>query len=175
MKRTLLMLFAAFTLGTTLNAQTKDTTPTKQRPDRTEIMTKRVNRIADNLKLDDKTQAWFVPLYMEYQNEMRNIYRSVKNKTTKNAAVTSLNDQESLQLIENSFKMQEEKVKVQRKYYNKFKERLTPQQLVSIFYQCPAHKAYKAGKKAYTKLDKKKRAELIKRYKSQKKNANKAA
>lgn len=158
MKRSMIALLVALTLGmgTTATAQK----PNKQYGDRTEMRTemrtKMATRMANELKLDDNTQAWFIPLYTEYQDTLRSVRREFaikpapellkpkadndKEKTDKKdskKAPKALTDAEAQQMIDNTFAREERVLSLKRAYYDKFKAKLTPQQLVTLFCSKP--------------------------------------
>lgn len=156
MKRSMIALLVALTLGmgTTATAQK----PNKQYGDRTEMRTKMATRMANELKLDDNTQAWFIPLYAEYQDTLRSVRREFtikpapellkpkadndKEKTDKKnskKAPKALTDAEAQQMIDNTFAREERTLSLKRAYYEKFKAKLTPQQLVTLFCSKPNH------------------------------------
>lgn len=158
MKRTFWVLFAALTLGSTLTVQARDK---KTDGDSKERLTKQATRMASELKLDDKTQAWFIPLYAEYQDTLRSLRRPVemrvqskKGKACKQGLASDANgqapdvkgktpqaklgrlqltDAEALQRIEENFSRTEREVALKRVYMARFQEKLTPQQLFVIF------------------------------------------
>ena len=154
MKRSMIALLVALTLGmsTTATAQKQN----KQYGDRTEMRTKMATRMANELKLDDNTQAWFIPLYAEYQDTLRSVRREFtikpapellkpkadndKEKTDKKnskKAPKALTDAEAQQMIDNTFAREERTLSLKRAYYDKFKAKLTPQQLVTLFCNKP--------------------------------------
>lgn len=156
MKRSMIALLVALTLGmgTTATAQKQN----KQYGDRTEMRTKMATRMANELKLDDNTQAWFIPLYTEYQDTLRSVRREFtikpapellkpkadndKEKTDKKnskKALKALTDAEAQQIIDNTFAREERLLSLKRAYYDKFKAKLTPQQLVTLFCSKPNH------------------------------------
>lgn len=156
MKRSMIALLVALTLGmgTTATAQKQN----KQYGDRTEMRTKMATRMANELKLDDNTQAWFIPLYAEYQDTLRSVRREFtikpapellkpkadndKEKTDKKnckKAPKALTDAEAQQMIDNTFAREERVLSLKRAYYDKFKAKLTPQQLVTLFCGKPNH------------------------------------
>ena len=156
MKRSMIALLVALTLGmgTTATAQKQN----RKNSDRTEIRTKMATRMANGLKLDDNTQAWFIPLYAEYQDTLRSVRREFtikpapellkpkadndKEKTDKKnskKAPKALTDAEAQQMIDNTFAREERVLSLKRAYYDKFKAKLTPQQLVTLFCSKPNH------------------------------------
>lgn len=156
MKRSMIALLVALTLGmgTTATAQKQN----KQYGDRTEMRTKMATRMANELKLDDNTQTWFIPLYAEYQDTLRSVRREFtikpapellkpkadndKEKTDKKDSKKPpkvLTDAEAQQMIDNTFAREERLLSLKRAYYDKFKAKLTPQQLVTLFCSKPNH------------------------------------
>ena len=156
MKRSMIALLVALTLGmgTTATAQKSFF----QDAATTEMRTKMATRIANELKLDDNTQAWFIPLYAEYQDTLRSVRREFtikpapellapkadndKEKTDKKnskKAPKALTDAEAQQMIDNTFAREERVLSLKRAYYDKFKAKLTPQQLVTLFCSKPNH------------------------------------
>ena len=156
MKRSMIALLVALTLGmgTTATAQKQN----RKNGDRTEMRTKMATRMANELKLDDNTQAWFIPLYAEYQDTLRSVRREFtikpapellkpkadndKEKTDKKdskKAPKALTDAEAQQMIDNTFAREERTLSLKRAYYEKFKAKLTPRQLVTLFCSKPNH------------------------------------
>ena len=152
----MIALLVALTLGmgTTATAQKQN----RKNGDRTEMRTKMATRMANELKLDDNTQAWFIPLYAEYQDTLRSVRREFtikpapeqlkpkadndKEKTDKKnskKAPKALTDAEAQQMIDNTFAREERVLSLKRAYYDKFKAKLTPQQLVTLFCSKPNH------------------------------------
>ncbi len=136
MKRTFIWVLAALMLGTSAYAQS----PTKEKAATTtatskETATKQAVRMADNLKLDDQTQEWFVPLYAEYREALRAVRNTAcpLSADGKKRNLQELNDKEATQYIENGFAQTEKEVALKKSYYAKFKKKLTPQQLLAIF------------------------------------------
>lgn len=144
MKRTILSLFFAVALGTNMCAVTRsNTSDDRPRVDRKELSTRMATRQAKELKLDEKTQEWFIPLYVEYQDTLRAVRREGMQRPTNNGQKADkqkkqkaqLSDAEALQRIEKIFDAEEKTLVLKRAYYKLFKEKLTPQQLLSIFNQ----------------------------------------
>ena len=63
------------------------------------------NRLAQELKLDDATAAWFQPLFAEYVQKMKDTREKYSCKKDKKAACT---DAEIMKNLENQIKCQEE-------------------------------------------------------------------
>lgn len=133
MKKIAIFAFAALMGGSVMNAQQNKTT--QKKVDRKEFCTQKANRLADRMKLDDKTQEWFVPLYAAYQDTLIGIRRShrMMGKQKMGAGRTGLTDAEATACVENALKRDELTLKVKREYYAKLKKHLTPQQMVGLF------------------------------------------
>lgn len=148
MKKFITMVMAAFILGSSMTAAAQDDKKDKkQKKDKTEMLNKRATRVANDLKLDDKTTAWFIPLYVEYQDTLQAVNRPQMPKPDgeKKAKKAELSDDEALKLIEDNFAKSEKRTALQREYFKKFKEKLTPKQLVSIFVRGNEHPNMQRG------------------------------
>ena len=88
------------------------------------------NRLAQELKLDDATAAWFQPLFAEYVQNMKDTREKYSCKKDKKAACT---DAEIMRNLENQIKCQEELASVKSTYLKKFKAKLNAKQLQVIF------------------------------------------
>lgn len=126
------MLLLALTLGTAANAQENEERRPAQMPDRKEMSAKHAERVAQQLKLDDKTKEWFLPIYVEYQDTLQALNRPQQPAEKKKKKET-LTDEEALAKVESTFATEESRTALRRAYYARFKEKLTPQQLVTIF------------------------------------------
>ncbi len=146
MKRFLLLLVAAFALGSTLTLSARDKKDDKsERPDRKEAGTRQATRMASELKLSDELQKWFIPLYAEYQDTLRSVRRPAQkpendkangekaDKDKKDSERGKLTDEQATKRIEETFAQEEQELQLKRAYYARFKEKLTPQQMVTIF------------------------------------------
>lgn len=127
MKKKITYLMLALLIGTAASATAQVASSARQGKGRPG-MERMAEQMAKNLKLDEATTAWFVPIYKEYQDTLRAVRRTAtrpgKNKMT-DADVTAF--------IEKSFSATESEVALKRQYYARFKEKLTPVQLMSIF------------------------------------------
>lgn len=130
MKRTLFTLLAALTLCVGVCAQTAN-----RKQNSKESLTKRATRMADELKLDDATQAWFVPIYAEYLDTLQAVSRRARitDANGKRKQQKELTDLEASQQLLNSFAAEEQAVALKRAYCERLKEKLTPQQLLTLF------------------------------------------
>lgn len=144
MKRTMIALLVALTLGSGVTMSARDKKSSGAAPtDKKEMTTRMATRKATELKLDDKTQTWFVPLYAEYQDTLMSVKRAAMPRMQANGEKTDkqnkepkkITDEEALKRIETLFDNEEKELKIKRAYYARFKEKLTPQQLLSLFTQ----------------------------------------
>lgn len=134
MKRTLSLFLLTLSLSMGIQAQTSK----NGRQTETERIAKRAERVADNLKLDDKTKAWFLPIYTDYQTELSEINKIGRQEgqetAKKQKGEKALTDEAATLIVESGLEKAEKRAAASRKYYNLLKEQLTPQQLVTIFH-----------------------------------------
>lgn len=90
------------------------------------------DRLVQELKLDDATAQWFKPLFVEYQQKMKDTREKYCCKKDKKQACT---DAEIMKNLENQIKCQEELAGVKSTYLKKFKAKLNAKQLQVIFCQ----------------------------------------
>lgn len=141
MKRTLIVMLAAALFTANMQAQkakenTKEQSTQQESVDRSKKM---AVRLADALKLDDKTQDWFVPIYAEYQDSLRSLRRLARpvNEIGQKADLNTLTDAQAVALVESTLMVDEKETALKRACYEQLRQRLTPQQLVSIFCRQP--------------------------------------
>lgn len=131
----LTLLFSALLLCGALNANAQSRRHGGEGGDREAQRKEMVKRHADTLvermSLDDVTAKWFVPLYVEYSEALAAIRHEAM--PSKDKAIDSLSDEDAEQLIVGQFEAEEKTVAVKRDYYERFKQRLTMQQLVKVF------------------------------------------
>ena len=132
MKKLIFVLCAFLALGVSANAQSDDKKKSKEKMERSEQVQRRAEKMAERMKLDDATRAWFTPIFVEYSDTLRKAMRLSRPKAEGKKAVP-LTDEEVLQQIENQLKSDELQVSIKRTYLEKFKTRLTPKQLLLIF------------------------------------------
>ena len=110
---------------------------------------------AKQMDLDDATTLWFSNLYVEYQTELRRIRQEARqamptppkgNKDNadstddldlKDKEMKKLSDEEAEKIIETRFKMEAQELATKQEYYKRFREKLSPKQLVRIFSPAP--------------------------------------
>ena len=136
MKRTML-LFAV--LATCLVASAQENEGRRERHERmdmAEVFNRQATRLAKELKLEKDAQHTFTSLYLDYQNTRFNVVnpkggdQEVKEQNTD---ITKLTDEEAKELVEKNFDRQEKQLAVDREYYKKFCEILTPSQAARVF------------------------------------------
>ncbi len=89
-------------------------------------------QMANELKLDDETTAWFKPIYMEMLDTLMTIRKEGHlDRERRN----NLTDDEAAAWVEASFANEMRLVLVKRSYYDRLKTRLTPKQLLAVFTQ----------------------------------------
>ncbi len=134
-------LLAALLLSltvTTISAAPRDTKDDNNAPGQREE--KMAARLAEEMKLDAETTAWFKPLYLEMQDTLRALRRPeapADKSAQKSDAKKQLTEKEAAALIEKNFAKTEQEVAIKRYYYAVFMEKMTPTQLVRIFVQQP--------------------------------------
>lgn len=104
------------------------------------MLEKQATRLAEDMKLDEATTAWFKPIYVAMQDSLRSVRRSVqtarKDGDTEKAATVNADKLTELQaaaLIEDRFAATEKEVAIKRAFYKQLRERLTSVQLVHLF------------------------------------------
>ncbi len=124
MKKMMTAVCLALLAGSTLSAQENGNAPrTWKNPEPT------AKRVAAKLMLDENTTEKFVPLYQEYMQKLAEC-RTPRND---NAPQTELSDKEIDEEIKARFSAEEQRLDVQKTYYEKFKEILTMRQVRQLF------------------------------------------
>lgn len=143
----LTLLFSVLLLSSALNANAQGRRHGSEGGDRDAQRKEMVKRHADTLvqrmSLDEVTAQWFVPLYVEYNDALTAIRHEAM--PSKDKAIDSLSDEEAEQLIVGQFEAEEKTVAVKRSFYERFKQRLTLQQLVKVFAAQPGQRGGQRG------------------------------
>lgn len=105
---------------------------------RREMVKRQAAALSQRMDLDNATAAWFEPLYIEYSDSLAAIRATTFPERDKKIA--ELSDLDAEQMILDKFSGEEQTVAVKRAFYARFKERLTPQQLIRIFAQQPGQR-----------------------------------
>ncbi|MFW5567867.1 MAG: hypothetical protein ACOCNS_05165 [Bacteroidales bacterium] len=130
MKKAFMMIAALFLMiaqAYDANAQRPGMDPEM----RAEFAKMAAQKVAGELKLDKAEREWFEPLYMEYADSLRKAQKI--DLPEKNKEIKEMTDDEALEAVEKMFASQERALAVKRAYYERFKEKLTPQQLFRLF------------------------------------------
>lgn len=102
-------------------------------------MTQRMaENLAKSMDLKDDAETKFIELYKEYQTEKMNITRDINGDKKVDASdkmpdFKKLNDDEAKKYVEAYFANQQLQLELDKSYYEKFKEILTPSQCAQIF------------------------------------------
>lgn len=141
MKKSLFILLLAFcsvTLGANAQRHHGSMGDGDRSMQRREMVKRQAAALSQRMELDNITAAWFEPLYIEYSDSLAAIRATTFPERDKK--IDALSDLEAEQLILDKFSGEEQVVAVKRAFYARFKERLTPQQLVRIFAQQPGQR-----------------------------------
>ncbi len=151
MKRTMILMaaFAMFSLSMSAQGQRQRLGAEEIAKLRAEQVQKQADRLAKDLDLKDDAKANFVAMYTDYQNALADVRMVARDEDREDADADrdnrkekDLTDEEATKRLEEVFARQEEQIEqskksleVTREYYAKFKETLTPQQLLKVFSQ----------------------------------------
>lgn len=121
----LMMVVTMMTVSTSVFAQTPNQ---KQRLTREQLAEKQAQYIAHDLGLDDKTSSKFIGTYTECQKEvwalgLRPHHKKGEVKT----------DAQTEQEIKQRFEMSEKILNIRQKYYKKYSQFLTQQQIQRVY------------------------------------------
>ena len=88
--------------------------------------------ITDRLQLSTQQSSNFIPLYNDYEKEIKETRQSYFRKyRDTNPAETS--DAESLQFIDDNLDYQQAVIEIKRKYNDRFLKIISPQQLTELY------------------------------------------
>lgn len=115
---------------------------------RAEMVQKQAERLAKDFSLKGDAKKSFMDTYVAYQQELQSLGQTNRQRPDRNAQAgqnsqkKELSVEEATKQVDEYFSRQEQQVArqlqrlaVEKEYYAKFKETLTPQQLVKIFVQ----------------------------------------
>lgn len=119
---------------TSVSAQDNQQQGRRRRMDATEMFNRNAERLVKQLKLDDEKKDMFTVLYLDYMAARQNAAHP-KGETDDNANVDfkKITDEEAKELVEKQFARTEAELKVDRDYYTKFLDILTPAQAAQVF------------------------------------------
>lgn len=83
----------------------------------------------EELELTPKEAEKFWPLFNEYEGKLRTIDREIRKMS---AELETKSDKEIEAVMEKRFKLQEEKINLEREYYEKFKKVISLQKIAKI-------------------------------------------
>lgn len=143
--RKIILAFAVFALmgNVQLFAQNTNEVNKNKKIDMNALMEKRVQRMQEQLALDEATAAKFAPLYKEYMNALV----QCRPATAKRERGAQCTDADRTKCIEMRMDCQEKMVDTQKEYYNKFKKFLNARQLEMVFNN--HHRMYSGAKGNY--------------------------
>lgn len=95
--------------------------------------------ITDRLRLSSAQSQNFVPLYNEYEREIRETRQSFFGKY-KNTNPDDADDATSRQFIDDNLDYQQQVIAIKRKYNDRFLKVLSPQQLTDLY---PAEREFR--------------------------------
>jgi Spy/CpxP family protein refolding chaperone len=148
MKKMLLGTFAVLLVGFTTPTMAQDQQDPQggqdNQQDMSEMIQKRANRLAKDMKLDDNVKTKFVDLYTQYQNDLMGTMKQDRkqqkaDQDESDKKDSELSDAEATQKVQESFQRTEQQIErmqkqltVKKAYYDKFKSLLTPQQTMKV-------------------------------------------
>ena len=121
----LMMVVAMMTVSTSVFAQAPNQ---KQRLSREQLAEKQAQYIAHDLGLDDKTSSKFIGTYTECQKE---VWALGPRPHHKKGEVKT--DAQTEQEIKQRFEMSEKILNIRQKYYKKYSQFLTQQQIQRVY------------------------------------------
>lgn len=131
MKRIFTTLLVVLALGFGLQAQARSEKTAEDKPEQAQMQQKRATRLAQQLKLDETTTQWFVPLYVAYQDSLQAV--RAQGQLPEGKKQKDITDEEALSLIEATFAQSEQEVAIKRAFLEQFKEKLDGKALMFVF------------------------------------------
>ena len=126
----LMMVVAMMTVSTSVFAQAPNQKAPnqKQRLSREQLAEKQAQYIAHDLGLDDKTSSKFIDTYTQFQKE---VWALGPRPHHKKGEVKT--DAQTEQEIKQRFEMSEKILNIRQKYYKKYSQFLTQQQIQRVY------------------------------------------
>ena len=126
----LMMVVAMMTVSTSVFAQAPNQKAPnqKQRLSREQLAEKQAQYIAHDLGLDDKTSSKFIDTYTQFQKE---VWALGPRPHHKKGEMKS--DAQTEQEIKQRFEMSEKILNIRQKYYKKYSQFLTQQQIQRVY------------------------------------------
>lgn len=138
MKKTLLtaILFTLIAFSAAAQNNNGNQRQRRQRMDPTEMHTRQAERLIKEMKLDKEKEDLFKVLYLDYQTARQNaLDPKGENKEEEAIDYKALTDEKAKELIEKQLATQEAQNKIDREYYTRFLDIITPTQAAQIFLQ----------------------------------------
>lgn len=139
----LMLLMFVCSMQTTVFAQNDSKARFERRVDRKErprltpeqMMQRQTRYVVKQLELDDAKQDNFIAIYKKYQNELRSCHESMRNKFEKKNIKNheELTDAQITERIEARFAQSRKILDIREKYYQEFKQILTPRQIQKMY------------------------------------------
>ena len=134
MKRSLVLLALAISLGLTPNARAQIEGSEAIRLTRSAVQAERQAIIAANLQLDETERAVFWPLYQEYRNDLDVAINSrVDFLNQYFASYETLTDKEAVALLEQHLAWEQEVLKIRTKHAKKMSKALSGRTVAKFF------------------------------------------
>ncbi len=111
----------------------------RKRPTPEQMMDNQVERMQNQLMLDDKTADKFASLYKEYLEAMGECRMTNAEERKENIRKGDRTDKDIMNELEGRLDRQQKMLDIKRKYFNSFKKILTPRQLEKVFAPAPRH------------------------------------
>lgn len=106
----------------------------RQRMNTTEMYTRQAERLVKQLKIEDDKKDLFTALFLDYQAARHNaVNPKGENEKEEKLDLKKMTDDEAKALVQKQFSQTEAQLNVDKEYYAKFLEMLTPVQVAQIF------------------------------------------
>lgn len=123
--------FALFAISVSAQEQQQGR---RQRMNTTEMYNRQAERLVKQLKLEDDKKDLFTVLYLDYQAARHNAANPKgDNEKEERIDVKKLTDEAAKELVQKQFAQAEVQLAVDKEYYAKFLEILTPVQVAQVF------------------------------------------
>lgn len=130
--RTIFTVLAFSLLSVSAFAQ--DRQGRRERMNTTEVYTRQAERLVKAMKLDDEKKDLFTVLYLDYQAARHNA-ANPKGESAQDERIDmkKITDEQATALIQKRFAQTEAQLAVDKEYYPKFLEILTPTQVAQVY------------------------------------------
>ena len=140
MKRMILGMFLMGMLmcAQVMNAQVAEQNAPRKRMTKEQMTELRINRMMNDLELDDAAAAKFKVTYQKYMEEMAALRATcpmMKGKKPGDEKVHRRTDAEVDKAIQDRFDMSRKKLDLREKYYKEFRKFLSPRQIEKIYFK----------------------------------------